>query len=163
MDEMDKTTLNKKADLLLDFLKESLSSLNDKPAYLASDIIKDQKNRYKILKNLSQKAGVYVFLDGKNAVYVGVGGTTPEHGLNKRIRQETKKYGKGIGCDTGATLSKNIQEIERTDAEGAKAIIETLAINTLIVGCSSDLDDRHKAQLLEKFLISLLNPKYNVV
>lgn len=122
------------------------------------------KNYSQVKKNLYKKTGVYLFIDKDgNPVYIGVGGKSTERGLVSRITQELKKHGTGgQGYDTGATLSKNIKEIEQIDENEAEKIIKNLNLTILIVGSNSNLRNRRIAQVIERMLIAACNPKYNL-
>lgn len=131
-----------------------------KKTFFVKNIVDDSKTT----KDLRKKTGVYIFLDEKNNTkYIGVGGTTEGKSLKSRVNQELKKYGtSGPGFDTGATLSKNIQNIEEIDAEEAKKIIDEYMIVVLIVGSNKNNYERRQSQSLERLLIALYNPTYNI-
>jgi len=134
------------------------------------------RSRYKlaILNPLKDKTGIYIFLDSEFVpVYIGIGGQkTNGQNLKIRLGQELRAHVKKgqsteYSKDSGATLSKNIQEIDKLLTQediSADTSIETIKgfkIITLAVGDIDCEKDVLNARALETVLISLFHPKYN--
>ena len=128
-----------------------------------------EKRKYDALDDLKGKTGVYIFLKDGIPQYIGIGGEKhdgkDENRLYTRLTQELRKYDPS-SSDTGATLSKNIQEIETalgniTYGVESIEIIKTFDLIVLLVGDITKKEDVEKARVLETVLIALFHPKYN--
>ncbi|MBO4700036.1 hypothetical protein J5690_10620 [bacterium] len=140
----------------------------DYASFEMNNIIKEHKNDYSKLKYLKGKTGCYMFLcDDGIPIYIGIGGK--EVGgcdLYERITQQC-----GGVSDTGANLSKNIQDIDRlfVKKEKKKEITPEYSTNKkktfylipIVVGDVTEEEDVEKAKALETILIALFHPKYN--
>ncbi len=142
--------------------------------YLPCNIINKQKYKLEILKLLEDKTGVYIFIDNENIpVYIGIGGQKQnKQDLKTRVSQELRAYvtkGKttSYSKDTGATLSKNIQEIEsilqnqKITPDNSIELIKSFSLLTITVGEVTIKSDVLKSRALETILIALFHPKYN--
>lgn len=124
------------------------------------------------------KTGCYIFLCDGIPVYIGVGGhkiykkkkkkqnqncKKKNWDLQCRVKQELKKYTN----NTGATLSKNIKEIDtllegkEISADDSVEKIKKFQLITIVVGKRNKKEARENAKKLETILIALFHPKYN--
>lgn len=154
----------------------------EKGTYNASEIVTELLNNrnekgsgsFKFLDSLlKDKTGVYIFLDNKTPVYIGVGGTKKGNDLKIRVKNECKIYGETK--EESGTLSKNIKDIETELGNGnevdsfdkIREKIKSYQIITISVGemlkpnGKRNIVNIHKAEALEKILIALFHPKYN--
>lgn len=132
--------------------------------------VKQTKNDYSKLKSesLRDKTGCYIFLCNRRPVYVGVGGIRKSQDLVDRIKQECRSYVKkdysGIcnySKDSGATLSKKIQDEEKVSPNESMEKIKTFDLIPIVVGEITKEKDVVKAKALETILIAIFHPKYN--
>lgn len=123
------------------------------------------------------KTGCYMFLCEGVPVYIGVGGHKIYKKKKKKQNQNCKKKNWDLQCrvkqelekctNTGATLSKNIKEVDallegkEMSADDSVEKIKKFQLITIIVGERNNEDDRYKAKVLETILIALFHPKYN--
>ena len=145
--------------------------------FLPCNIIKESgKNSYKCFNTLKNKSGVYLFLNNNTEpVYIGIGGEKLNgQDLERRLIQEVNVYVKKdsnfktkYAKNSGATLSKNIQDIdsilENNEVTPDNSIerIKLFSILTLSVGKINDKNSVLKSRSFETILIALFKPKYN--
>jgi len=165
------------------FLKDSIHALYGEDneikinCFLPCNIIgRSGSNSYSCFISLKKKTGIYLFLNNDDApVYIGIGGEKVNgQDLKTRLQQEINVYVQKNSSlstiyakNTGATLSKNIQEID-TVLENKKVLpdnsiekIKTFSILTVIAGDINNKEDVIRARALEMVLIALFHPKYN--
>ena len=99
-------------------------------------------------------AGVYIYFENDSPVYVGSAGKS-NRDLKFRLGQYLNEG------DTGATLRINIQKIDRLNPQDAVKKIKTFTIKVIICGSNNPIDFTGISDL-EKLLIKLLQPKYNI-
>jgi hypothetical protein len=152
--------------------KENEININ---CFLPRNIIKNKGNNdLSSLGSLEGKTGIYIFLDSESIpVYIGIGGQKVNgQDLKIRLAQElrayvTKNEKTKYARDTGATLSKNIQVIDKLLMgnnilpDNSIETIKKFNIIALIVGEINEEENVLKARALETVLISLYGPKYN--
>jgi len=143
--------------------------------YNLSKIIKQNAdNDLTDLKKLNSKTGVYLFVNKTNEpVYIGIGGEkVNSQDLKTRIGQEFRAYTKKgevskYSKDSGATLSKNIREIDnllenkKNSPDNSIEKIKSFSLITITVGEVKTKKDVLKSRALETILIALFHPKYN--
>lgn len=138
--------------------------------YLPKNIINDagKNNNLSCFNELETKTGVYLFLENQTPVYIGIGGEkVAGQDLKTRIGQELRAYAKKevetkYSKDSGATLSKNIQEIDlNISPDDSVEKIKTFKLLAICCGNVSEKEDVLKARALETVLIALFRPKYN--
>lgn len=154
---------------------ESVQGVDIK-CFQPSNIIKDSgNNNYSILKGLEKRTGCYVFLNNLQIpVYIGIGGkkVNATQNLKDRLSQELRSYCKenattSYSKDSGATLSKNIQEIDskieskNVTPDESIEMIKSFMIIVIVVGDINKDSDVLKSRALETILIALFHPKYN--
>jgi len=139
--------------------------------FKTSDIIKNDSNNLRGLRDFEGKTGVYISTDENGApVYIGLAGEgkSGNHSLKERLQKQLNAH------LSNSTLAKNIREIEgflqndpnmreTEDKNRLKELIKKYAPKLIVIS-TGDLnrnEDREKAQRLEKILIALLRPKYN--
>lgn len=155
---------------------EELYNKNNSCCYLyPSKIINQNKYKLSSLANLKNKTGVYIFLNQNSIpVYIGIGGQKIGGGqdLKARISQElrayvTNKQTTHYSKDSGATLSKNIQEIDsllNNSIVTPDNSIEKMKVFTVIVIIVGDLNNKYdvlRSRALETICIALFHPQYN--
>lgn len=149
----------------------------DIKCFLPCNIIKASKqNNYSVLEDLKKKSGCYIFLNKEQIpVYIGIGGKVlNKQDLYKRITQELSSYVKKgsnqkteYAKNSGATLSKNIQEIDalltnnQVSPDDSVETIKTFGLITINVGSITVKNSVNNSQALESILIALFHPKYN--
>jgi hypothetical protein len=144
--------------------------------FLSSNIVvKNSKYKLSILNSLKTKTGVYIFLDNESIpVYIGIGGqkVNAKQDLKVRISQELRAYCQNnvttnYSKDSGATLSKNIQNIDtlltnnQVSPDDSVETIKSFSLITIAVGAITDENSVNNSQALETILIALFHPKYN--
>lgn len=142
--------------------------------FLPCNII-NKRNCLSILDCLKGKTGVYIFIDNDSVpVYIGIGGQKVKATQNLKVRlsQELRSYCKenaatSYSKDSGATLSKNIQEIDalltnkQVSPDDSVETIKSFGLITITVGSITDKNSVNNSQALESILIALFHPKYN--
>jgi hypothetical protein len=164
-------------DCIMALYGENIQSV-DLKCFLPCTIIKSAgQNKYSILGEAKKKTGCYIFLNQEQIpVYIGIGGkvANSKQSLYDRIIQELSVYvEKGSNQstmftkDSGATLSKNIQEIDslltntQITPDNSVETIKSFSLITIIIGEITCNEAVEKAQALEIILIALFHPKYN--
>ncbi len=179
-----KDDILKKYNSINNFYMDCLLTLYGEPKknitlypYSPFNIIKPKgDNNYSCLDALEGKTGVYIFIDNKRfPVYIGIGGKKLDgQNLKTRVSQELNVYVEKGSTQTtiyaknsGATLSKNIQEIDslllNTSIlpDNSMKTIKSLYLLVIPVGSISNQTDVTTSKCLETILIALFHPKYN--
>ncbi len=132
-------------------------------------------NRLNNLNVLNDQNGCYIFLDqNNNPIYIGKTGAGESHSVKKRVSIHLRA---NITANGNSTLVKNIREIEgllqnnnairnipENNISDLKQLILDYAPKLIVIttGKITDPISGQRSKELEKILVALMRPKYNM-